>query len=327
MRGMALLLIVTATLAGCQSATENPPPPERPARAAAEPAKDAPRRDDRARPVAYVDGRALTDADLRAGLYEAAGGDVLADAVLDRAVAWRLEERGLSVDAQAIEAERALLGRSLSPDADTAVRLLDELRRSRRLGPTRFEALLRRSAGLRRLVADRVEVTDSAIRREHERRYGPRYRVRLLVTDDADEAAELRRRALDGESFADLASLHSIDPSAAQGGLLSPISPADTQYPQAVRRALPRLDAAPISGVLALGDRFAVLKLADKIEAADVALDDVTDELVEAVRRRQQRLLMERLARQMLAEAEVVVLDPALQAAWRAQQAELTEPR
>ncbi|NBC10603.1 MAG: hypothetical protein GVY24_02560 [Planctomycetes bacterium] len=279
------------------------------------------------KPVAYIDARALTAGDLRASLYEAAGGEVLADLVLDRAVAQALADRGLEPDAADLAAEKRRLLETLSDDPDTAARLLNELRNTRGLGQARFEALLRRSAGLRKLVADRVEVTDAALQRQYLLRHGPRYRVRLLVTATADEANKLRRQALDGTPFSDLAALHSIDPSAAQGGLLSPISPADTSYPQAVRNALPKLDAEAISPVLALGDRFAVLKLEDKIKADDVALDDVRNELASAVRRRGERLLMEQQARELLAAAEVVVLDPALKAAWERQRDRLlTQP-
>lgn len=343
-----LPLIVVATLLGCQS---GPPTPKKSPDKAGAPHPGAPR--DAAsdagegeaasgRPVAYVDARALTDADLRAPLYEAAGGRVLADLVLDRAVAQALADRGLSLEPADLEAEKRRLLETLSDDPDTAARLLGELRITRGLGKVRLEALLRRSAGLRRLVADRVAVTDAAIKRQYLLRHGPRYRVRLLVTATADEASRLRRRAMEGGSFSDLAAMHSIDPSAAQGGLLSPISPADTSYPQAVRNALPKLgeesggrggaggsggagEAGAVSPVLALGDRFAVLKLEDKIEADGVALDDVRDELVVAVRRRSQRLLMEQQARELLAAAEVVVLDPALKAAWQRHRARLLE--
>jgi len=311
-----LPVIVVATLVGCQS---GPPAGQKTS------GQTEPRPAEAAKPVAYIDARALTDADLRAPLYEAAGGRVLADLVLDRAVAQALTDRGLSLEAADLEAEKRRLLETLSDDPDTAARLLQELRNTGGLGESRFEALLRRSAGLRRLVADRVAVTDAAIKRQYLLRHGPRYRVRLLVTASAEEANKLRRRAVGGESFSDLAAMHSIDPSAAQGGLLSPISPADAGYPQAVRNALPKLDAEAVSPVLALGDRFAVLKLEDKIEADGMALDDVRNELAAAVRRRRERLLMEQQARELLAAAEVVVLEPALKAAWQRQRDRLLE--
>ncbi len=303
-------------LVGCQSA---PPPAKKNVGPAASRPASAPR------PVAYINARTLSTADLSPSLYEAAGGEVLADLVLDRAVADGLAMRGLVLGAAELEAEKQRLLRSLSDDPNTAARLLEELRTTRGLGAVRFEALLRRNAGLRLLVADRVEVSDAAIRQQYLLRHGPRYRLRLLVTATADEANKLRRRAIEGAAFSDLAAMHSIDPSAAQGGLLSPISPADANYPQAVRNALPRLEAEAISPVLALGDRFAVLKLEDKIEADGVALDDVRDELAAAVQRRNERLLMEQQAREMLAAAEVVVLDPALKSAWERRRAALIE--
>jgi len=319
MRRMLLLLpIVAACLQGCQSARTNPPGEAAPADSAATPRA--------ARPVAYVEGQAVDAAQLQEALYEAAGGEALADLVLGQEIARELEQRGLVVDAAAINRERELIAGTLSADPDTAARLLGELRASRGLGKHRFEAMLRRNAGLRLLVADQVEVTEAAVKQAYLIQHGPRYRVRLLVVADAGEAGRLRARAAAGEAFADLASLHSADPSAAQGGLLSPISPADPRYPQALRTALPKLAPGQPSPVLALDDRFAVLWLEDKIESDGTALADVRDALTGSVRLRAQRLRMEQLARQMLARSNVIVLDPTLKRAWESQRQRLIEP-
>ena len=319
-RAAALILIVTATVSGCQSTPEKSSSVEASAQRAR--TLDA----QRSRPIGYINAQAITASDLLPALYEAAGGQTLADLVLERQIAARLKRRELTVDVAARDAEKALILETLSDDPDTAIRLLDELRNSRGLGKARFEVMLWRNAGLRMLVADQVEVTDAAVKQAYLLRYGPRYRVRLIVSDSAEEAAKLRTRAMQGDSFADLASLHSIDPSAAQGGLLSPISPADPQYPQALRNALPRLTPDEPSRVIALPDRFAVLSLVDKIKSDAVELADVKEELAESVRRRNQRLLMEQLARELLANAEVIVLEPALKPAWEQQRKRLTTP-
>lgn len=276
--------------------------------------------------MAYVSGQAVAVGALEPALYEIAGGEALADLVLAQQIERTLGRAGLEVGAQAINEERRLIARTLSDDPDTAARLLAELRDARGLGKHRFEAMLRRNAGLRLLIADDVAVTEAAVKQAYLLRHGPRYRVRLLVTADAAAAGELRGRAAAGESFADLASLHSVDPSAAQGGLLSPISPADPRYPQALRTALPKLEPGALGPVIAIDDRFAVLWLEDKIAADGKALADVREELARSVELRAQRLRMEQLARELLSEADVIVLDPALKRAWELQRERLVEP-
>ena len=177
--------------------------------------------------------------------------------------------------------------------------------------------LLTRNAGLRLLVQDDVEISDAAIDQAYWFEYGPRYEARLIVTDSFQEAAGLVRRARQGESFIDLAIAHSKDLSRAQGGLIGPISPVDPTYPQVVRTTLQLLVPGEVADPVALEEGFAVLRLERKIEGQDVELDDVKDVLARRVRRRVERMLMQRLARTMLGEADVIVLDPGLHNSWK----------
>ena len=80
-----------------------------------------------------------------------------------------------------LAAEEAIIRQSLSEDEDVAARLLADLRERRGLGPVRFAALLKRNAGLRRLVEDQVTVTEPAVRQAYRLAHGPAARVRLIV--------------------------------------------------------------------------------------------------------------------------------------------------
>lgn len=270
------------------------------------------------KPLAYVNGQAVLERDVIASLIESDAGQVLSEVVLDRVIDQRLNERGLVVDDTVIAAERELVYATLDPDEDQAARLLEQFRRERGLGDVRFEAFLRRNAGLRMLVADRVNITPTGLRQEYELVYGPRYQPRIIVAATAAEASKLRQRVVeDGESFSDVATTSSTDISAAQGGLLSPISPADARYPQAVRDALTKLEVGQVSEVIAIDNGFALLELVRRVDARSVTIDDARDELEQSLRLRQERLLMQQLAREMIAEAKVVVLDPSLEDGWR----------
>ncbi|MEM9420755.1 MAG: peptidylprolyl isomerase, partial [Planctomycetota bacterium] len=115
--------------------------------------------------------------------------------------------------------------------------------------------------------------------------------------------------------------------SKAQGGLLSPIRPEDTSYPSAMRQAIDGLEVGQVSQPIAIDGGFALLKLEEKIAAAEVEFDDVKDSLELAVRGRTERVLMQQLARELLSGAELVVLDPTLKALWEAQRESLLTPQ
>ena len=215
---------------------------------------------------------------------------------------------------------------TLSEDDDEAARLLSEMRTERGWGEKRFAGMLFRNAGLRLLVKDRVQVPENLVRQAYELRHGKRYRVRIIVTDTLRDATEVQAKLREGASFASLAATHSTDLSAAQGGLLSPMSPADPSYPQAVRDALGTLEEKNISDTIAADQRFIIMKLDGVIPAEPVEYAQVRSGLESAVRRELQGQMMQQAARTMLAEATVVVLDPALNKSWRAEQAK-TQPR
>ena len=119
-----------------------------------------------------------------------------------------------------------------------------------------------------------------------------------------------------GRSFVELVMEHSIDSSRAEGGSIGSISPDDPTYPKAIRQTLARLNPGEVGAPVAIEGGFAVLKLERKTEAQDVPFDDVKESLAEQVRRQAERILMERLARTLLDEADLVIRDPALRASW-----------
>lgn len=275
------------------------------------------------RTVGYINGRAVSQSELYRVMAPQVGGEALAEVALDRMIDQRLSDRGVVLTDESIQAERQILLLGLSDDEDLAAQLLAEMRERRGLDDERFARLLRRNAGLRALVAGEVEVTDAATRLAHQQAYGPRYRVRLIVTETMDQARQARRQVIDNGGFSDAAVRYSIDPSRAQGGLLSPISPADPTYPKAIRDALPRLSmddpTTRLSPILAIDSGFAIIGLEEVIPARDVAYESVEADLRRGVRLQLERVRMQQLARSMLEQANVVVLDPLLQPGWEQQ--------
>ncbi|UCD75592.1 MAG: peptidylprolyl isomerase [Phycisphaerales bacterium] len=270
-----------------------------------------------ARPAASVNGRWVTWGQLRPAMTEAAGAIALEEHILDQAVAAAVESAGLTITPDDVAAERLLLLESLHEDPDTAVRLLGELRDREGLGPNRFDALLMRNASLRALVRNQVEVTEEAIRRLHQIRYGPQRQARLVVVPDLAAALDVAARALSGERFGDIAVEVSIDSSAARGGLLEPISRLEPTYPEALRKAMWGLEAGEVSSPILLDDRYAVLLLVRKIDGDGVPVEEVREKLAKLVRLDQERLLMNQLRRSLVANVSVTVFDEALFDSWK----------
>lgn len=311
-------LLAACALAGCESDPWAMPGDAGPVADAPTPARSG------SPIVAYLDGQPLRRDALWPALTEASGQTVFDEFVLDAALRRRLERRGLTLAAPQIADELSRLSDALSDDPDQAARLLVELRQRRGLGDDRFDRLLRRNAGLRLLVREDAELEPAQLeaqaRRAFVREFGPTFRVRLLTADTPGRARQLRERVLRGEAFADVAATASTDVSRAQGGLLAPINPLDTTYPQVLRDALPKLDPAinaGLSPILALPGGYAVVQLLEAIPARDVAYEDVRNRLLSEVRRGNQRLLMEQLARALRDETDVLVTDRELGRAWK----------
>lgn len=315
--------ILASIVVGCQSAPTaiDHPQPDQPDPAA---------RSSDARPAAYLDGVAVSRDDLYQLMIEAQGGQVLTEIILDRAITRMLSEQGLTLTEADIQAERDQLLVSLSSNPDEATRLMNAMREQRGLGDRRFESLLRRNAGLRILVRDQITLGDAAIQLAYDLRYSPKYRVRLMTANNVDTLSKARQRVVAGESFTDLVIELSTDSSAAQGGLLSPISTVDATYPKAVRDALPKLSADDrelrVSPVIALAEGYALLWLEDVIHQDAPPIQQVRAELERQVRIELERVRMQQLARVLVGQANVVVLDPALDKAWQRQRETIVEP-
>lgn len=316
------LAIVASFALGCQSSPgpSNPTPPD----ARAQPPTTRPQT------VAYIDGVKATRDQIYAVLVQAHGGKALSEIILDRAVSKRLDDAGINLTPQDLDDEQQRLRSDLATDADDGQRLINQMRARLGLGEERYQALLRRNAGMRKLVQPGITIAEPAIQQAYERRFGPRYRARLITAPDVNTLSKTRRQVLDGVSFSDLATQQSTDPSAAQGGLLSPISPADPTYPKAIREALKRLStdnpASRLSPVIALADGYALLWLEAVTQPQAPPIEDVREQLTRSVRREIENIRMRQLARSLIEAANVVILDPALDKSWQQQKKSLLNP-
>jgi len=309
------VLALAALLAGCSSsAPRNDAPVERVLRA-----DSPPRSPGRARlaPPAALNGAPLAWDDLHDALVEGAGAIALEETVLDILLAREAARRDVRVEEVDLENEERALLRSLAAAAETTSEeaVLEELRRQRGLGPTRYRALLHRTATMRALVAPSVNINQETLDLARAIRFGEKRRVRLITAPSLLEAQTALRALERGEPFAEVAARLSTDASAPRGGLIEPFSLADPSYPSAIRDATEALEPGGTSAAVAIEGGYAVLRLEEILPARTPRGGDAV--LLEDARADQERVLMTALARRLLREASLTILDPALQTAWR----------
>lgn len=274
--------------------------------------------------AAYVNGVGIASDALMTRLAERAGGAVLQEMVLEHLLTEECARRGISITDDDLARERSLLIDTLRDDGvarDGATReeVLGEVLRRRRLGEAGFAALLKRTAMSRALVRDEVRLSEDAIRRARDLRWGVRYRLRLVTTDTPASAAAARRRLIDGESFTDVASEVSTDASAPAGGRVPLMNPADLSWPAALRRAVVTAPNGEPSAIIGVENGYAVVVVEDRITPPPSGLSPSEErELAQRdARLEAERLLMARLARDLLASSDVDIREPALARAWR----------
>jgi parvulin-like peptidyl-prolyl isomerase len=341
--GVPVALTAASVLYGCTSATDSttlrpladdqsPPPPARAAAGSNGSMIITPLKSDPAsptgsqapaatvidaRPAAMLDGRSITWGELRPILNDLAGAQALREYVLDQKISRAVQDAGITITADDLAAERKILLESLSDDPNTAIRLLDELRARQNLGRARFEAQLRRNAGLRAMVKGEVKITDDAIRSMHDLVHGPRRQARLMLLPDLSTAQDAINLVNSGVSFADVAVEMSTDVSAARGGLLEPISLSNPNYPEALRQTIFSLNTGQMSGPVLVNDKYAVVLLTKRMAADGTTIDDARPALERLVRLSQERLLMDQLMRRIVLDSAVTVFDEELNESWR----------
>lgn len=265
-----------------------------------------------ARPAAIVNGRNVYWRKLRPLLVELSGGQALQEIILDRMLDQALVDADIAIVDEDIARERKLLADTMSPDPNTAFRLLTELRSRQRLGDVRYAALLRRNAALRALVQRQLNPTESDLLHTYHLVYGEKRQVRLITLNSLADARDAMDRIRSGEFFGDVAVELSTDLSSARGGLLEPISREDQGYPVSFREAIWKLPPGGTSDPFLLDNLYTLIQLVRVFEKDEVDFEEVRPDLIHLTRLNQERRLMEQLAGRLLSNVTIHFIDAAL---------------
>jgi hypothetical protein len=267
------------------------------------------------KPVAIASGGPIEWDELRPILAEASGRQAVDEIALDRELRRELQTAGIQIQDRDTQQERDLLAQTLGEGTDLAILAMRE---ERGLGPRRYAAMLWRSAALRALTAMEASVRSDDESREVELRYGPAWRVRLLVQRTANEAqdalSQISAAPDRAAALALLAKERSIDASAKDAGLKDRMSVLDPALPVAMRQWLTNAKAGELSGIIALDRGFAIAIAEEAIPAREPT-EQERSRLKSALTLGKQRLAMDRLAKSLLERARVSVMDQSI--GWR----------
>ena len=150
------------------------------------------------------------------------------------------------------------------------------------------------TAALKKLVGDRVEVTEEDLRKGYEANYGPRARCLAIVLGNqrrAQQVFELARKNNTTEYFGELAAQYSIEAgSQAMHGEVPPIKRYGGQ-PQVEEEAF-QLRPGELSGVIQVADKFIILRCEEYTKPAKVDFAAVRNDLYEDLYEKKLRLAM-----------------------------------
>jgi peptidyl-prolyl cis-trans isomerase C len=172
-----------------------------------------------------------------------------------------------------------------------------------------------------------MEFSEQELDEEFSRAYGQRVRIRHIQLANWSDAERVRRELEAGMDFAEAARRYSANAvTAPGGGLLKPFSRNDPDVPALLREAAFQLCLAEVSNPIRVDRWYHVIRVEERLPAADRAFDDVRDDLERRLRQQRIGPAMRDLSAEMLRRARVEVLDPTLEAEFFERHPDLRRP-
>ena len=137
------------------------------------------------------------------------------------------------------------------------------------------------SVALKNLVGETVQVTEQDLQKGFESNYGERVEVLAIVLSNqrrAQQVWEMARNNPTDSFFGDLANQYSIEPvSRANYGKVPPIRMHGGN--DLVEKEAFRLNPGELSGIVAVGDKYIIMRCLGRTEPVVVSIDEVREEL------------------------------------------------
>ena len=275
--------------------------------------------------VASFDEARVTQAQLDEFLLRTRGLDAMLN-LMQLEVAKTLARReGITIGVDDVRAEtrdtlrQAVAGQAGADEIgeDQYPALLQQLLARQQLSEAEFDVVMATNTYLKALAKPRIKaaMTDEALRKTFEIRYGAQVQVRHIQADNLAAITAAKKRLDAGEAFETVAAQVSTNAeSKRQGGLLPPFA-VQSDIPQAFKEAAFSLEVGQVSEAVEADGAYHLIQLVRKIDPTAVKFEDVKDELATQLLAEQSTVVMAQLRRnvaQMLASSGLVVNDSVL---------------
>lgn len=249
--------------------------------------------------AAFVNSKQITVRQLDEECLLRYGRDMLDSEINRKLLTQILKQRGMDVSSDALKQELARAAESFGytnangdADIEAWVKAVTE---QEGLGKNEYITdAVWPSVALRQLVDAQVSVTDEDLKKGFEANYGQRVEVLAIVLGNqriAQEVWDMARKNSSKEFFGQLAEQYSVEQvSRANFGEIPPIRRHGGQ-PQIESEAF-RLQAGELSGIVAMGDKFIIMKCLGRTQPVVEKMADVQSELTADIREKKLRLAM-----------------------------------
>jgi parvulin-like peptidyl-prolyl isomerase len=260
---------------------------------------DAAKREKMPGVAALINNEPLTIRELDEDCVARHGREVLEGLINRRLLEQACKRKSLAIteeDLQAEIAQAALIGGKIKADGTPDVEAWLELVTKKQNIPleTYKQDVVWPSAALRKLVGNKIKVTDEDLRKGYEANYGTQVRCLAIVLNNARRAQqvfEMARKNNTSEAFGELATQYSVEASSqANAGEVPPIRKFGGQ-PQLEDEAF-QLKPGEISGVIQVGEKFVILRCEGLEKKANVPFERVRNDIRDDLFEKKLRLAM-----------------------------------
>ncbi len=239
--------------------------------------------------VAVVNGQVITRDQLATECLRRAGPEVLESLIHKHLIADYCTRQKITVSDEEVRAEIERIAQRFRVGVSQWLKMQEQ---ERGVNAAQYaNDIIWPTLALRKAAKGAMDVTPEELKAAHETQFGPAVEARMIVLDDAKQAAMIHQRVTaQPEEFSAMARQHSKDPSSASvDGRILPIR-MHLGDPEIERVAF-SLQPGEISDVISVGNQFVILRCeghtASRIDEFPLE-GDVKDRLIQAVREKKE---------------------------------------
>ncbi|MCA9212019.1 MAG: peptidylprolyl isomerase [Planctomycetales bacterium] len=246
--------------------------------------------------VAVVNGKEILRSQLAAQCLSRYGKDVLESLVNKYLIVQECKRRNVTITHQDVDAEIATIAKkfNISPD-----RWIELLQNERQISAEQYRRdIIWPTLALKRLVAEKLTVSNEDLQKAYESEYGPKVRVRMIAASSPEKADKLLAQVrANPKQFGTIAKKESEDAnSAAARGLIPPISRHIGE--KNIETVAFALKPNEISNVIPFAGQYIILQCEEHIPATKIspefektARDRLKDRLLDDQLRKEAEML------------------------------------